>query len=134
WSFGWSGGRRHTTFPRDWSSEVCSSDLPGPAGEGRVLASAGRPARPGRLTGARRPVGARRYRAPTAAGSAAAGGERAVGGEGEGREALADAAVGGGVGVQSVGQRQLGGVGLAVEPESVEVVQVRVVGRPLPHD
>src|SRR5690606_39583317 len=24
-------GRRHTRFSRDWSSDVCSSDLPGPA-------------------------------------------------------------------------------------------------------
>src|SRR5690606_40163189 len=26
-----SGGRRHTSFSRDWSSDVCSSDLPPPA-------------------------------------------------------------------------------------------------------
>src|SRR5690606_39470473 len=27
--FFFSSGSRHTRFPRDWSSDVCSSDLPG---------------------------------------------------------------------------------------------------------
>src|SRR5690606_39741858 len=29
--FFFSSRRRHTRFSRDWSSDVCSSDLPGPA-------------------------------------------------------------------------------------------------------
>src|SRR5215510_13311012 len=29
-SFFFSSRRRHTRWPRDWSSDVCSSDLPGP--------------------------------------------------------------------------------------------------------
>src|SRR5690625_7226923 len=33
-----SSRRRHTRWPRDWSSDVCSSDLPAP---GRVLPAAG---------------------------------------------------------------------------------------------
>src|SRR5690625_6676060 len=28
--FFFSSRRRHTRWPRDWSSDVCSSDLPGP--------------------------------------------------------------------------------------------------------
>src|SRR5207253_4527383 len=32
WSrFFFSSRRRHTRWPRDWSSDVCSSDLPNPA-------------------------------------------------------------------------------------------------------
>src|SRR5439155_7026691 len=31
-SFFFSSRRRHTRWPRDWSSDVCSSDLPQPAG------------------------------------------------------------------------------------------------------
>src|SRR5439155_12433047 len=31
--FFFSSRRRHTRWPRDWSSDVCSSDLPGVAGE-----------------------------------------------------------------------------------------------------
>src|SRR5690606_41095677 len=31
-----SSRRRHTRFSRDWSSDVCSSDLAGAAGDGRV--------------------------------------------------------------------------------------------------
>src|SRR5690606_40745063 len=36
--FFYSSRRRHTRFSRDWSSDVCSSDLlaGGPGGEGRV--------------------------------------------------------------------------------------------------
>src|SRR5690606_40167932 len=30
-AFFFSSRRRHTRFSRDWSSDVCSSDLPGPA-------------------------------------------------------------------------------------------------------
>src|SRR6266511_4958111 len=30
--FFFSSRRRHTSFSRDWSSDVCSSDLAGPAG------------------------------------------------------------------------------------------------------
>src|SRR5690606_39978363 len=33
--FFFSSRRRHTSFSRDWSSDVCSSDLPG-GGEGTV--------------------------------------------------------------------------------------------------
>src|SRR5690606_40610497 len=29
WMFFFSSRRRHTRFSRDWSSDVCSSDLPG---------------------------------------------------------------------------------------------------------
>ncbi len=36
--------------------------------------------------------------------------------------------------MEFVGQRQLGEVGLPIEVAAVEVVQVRVLGRPLPHD
>src|SRR5215208_4362720 len=31
--FFFSSRRRHTRWPRDWSSDVCSSDLPPPGGE-----------------------------------------------------------------------------------------------------
>jgi hypothetical protein len=62
--------------------------------------------------------------------SAAAVREDAVGGEGQLGEAFADAAVCRGVRVELVGQRQLGEVRLAVERAAVEVVQVRVLGRP----
>ena len=48
-------------------------------------------------------------------------GEGAVRREGQRGEALADAAVGGGVRVELVGQRQLGGVGRAVQLAAVEV-------------
>src|SRR5207253_5805901 len=35
--FYFSSRRRHTRWPRDWSSDVCSSDLPaGPVTDGRV--------------------------------------------------------------------------------------------------
>src|SRR5690625_6755122 len=34
--FFFSSRRRHTRWPRDWSSDVCSSDLLGPAREGAV--------------------------------------------------------------------------------------------------
>src|SRR5437660_8271045 len=39
--FFFSSRRRHTRWPRDWSSDVCSSDLTGrpPAGTGPILAS-----------------------------------------------------------------------------------------------
>src|SRR5215208_3250604 len=32
--FFFSSRRRHTRWPRDWSSDVCSSDLPAPTTEG----------------------------------------------------------------------------------------------------
>src|SRR5690606_40055839 len=35
-SFFFSSRRRHTRFSRDWSSDVCSSDLPGDAGHPHV--------------------------------------------------------------------------------------------------
>src|SRR5215510_15974619 len=35
--FFFSSRRRHTSWPRDWSSDVCSSDLRGLLGEGAVL-------------------------------------------------------------------------------------------------
>ncbi len=54
--------------------------------------------------------------------------------EGERREPLAHAAVSGGARVEPVGQRQLGGVGLAVQGEAVEVGQRRILARPLLHD
>src|SRR5579883_3567886 len=40
--FFFSSRRRHTRFSRDWSSDVCSSDLPGHGGDGteRVVADA----------------------------------------------------------------------------------------------
>src|SRR3712207_8399760 len=34
--FFFSSRRRHTRYWRDWSSDVCSSDLAGPPAEGRV--------------------------------------------------------------------------------------------------
>src|SRR5690606_40326156 len=41
--FFFSSRRRHTRFSRDWSSDVCSSDLPAPpvGGTGRSIASVG---------------------------------------------------------------------------------------------
>src|SRR5690606_39985955 len=36
-SFFFSSRRRHTSFSRDWSSDVCSSDLPRPRGPQRVV-------------------------------------------------------------------------------------------------
>jgi hypothetical protein len=59
------------------------------------------------------------YRSAPAASSAswqggAVAGEGAVGGEGKPGEAFADTVVGGGVGVELVGQRQFGKIGLAV--------------------
>src|SRR5207253_6774432 len=59
--FFFSSRRRHTRWPRDWSSDVCSSDLVAPAGSGgdpagarlldvRVLL----PVHPGRTREARR--------------------------------------------------------------------------------
>src|SRR6266508_2731112 len=36
--FFFSSGRRHTRWPRDWSSDVCSSDLPGGGGLERCRA------------------------------------------------------------------------------------------------
>ena len=60
--------------------------------------------------------------------------EGAVGGEGKPGEAFADAVMGGGVGVELVRQRQFGKIGLTVQLAAVELVQIRVVGRPLLHD
>src|SRR5207253_5342171 len=37
-AFFFSGRRRHTRWPRDWSSDVCSSDLPLPGALARGLA------------------------------------------------------------------------------------------------
>jgi hypothetical protein len=54
--------------------------------------------------------------------------------EGAGSEPLTDHPVRGGVGMQGVGERVRGGVGFPVERQAVEVVQVRVLGRPLRHD
>src|SRR5690625_7836806 len=34
WCFFFSSRRRHTRWPRDWSSDVCSSDLPAALGKG----------------------------------------------------------------------------------------------------
>src|SRR5690625_7889900 len=38
--FFFSSRRRHTRWPRDWSSDVCSSDLVAPAGIDQVRAGA----------------------------------------------------------------------------------------------
>src|SRR5690606_28588158 len=50
WSASPSSRRRHTSFSRDWSSDVCSSDLARPGhrpGRARPLRLEGRPAQPG---------------------------------------------------------------------------------------
>src|SRR5208282_3935099 len=50
--FFFSSRRRHTRCYRDWSSDVCSSDL-GPSGPGHVRPEPPPPAGPGRNRGAR---------------------------------------------------------------------------------
>src|SRR6266511_5499868 len=56
-----SGRRRHTSFSRDWSSDVCSSDLAGAGWSRRAARSAGPiPVRPRRRGGCGPP--SRRYR------------------------------------------------------------------------
>src|SRR5690606_40744411 len=81
--FFFSSRRRHTRFSRDWSSDVCSSDLAAGARTG-TAARVGAGARPcGRVRGARR-LGARPYE-KTGSNGRTAERERARAGRGGGR-------------------------------------------------
>src|SRR5690606_13950567 len=90
--------------------------------------------------GARPPAGAERTpgggaeQPPRTADSPASAGvstgERPPPAEGEFGEALGNPALRGSAGAERGGQRQVGGIGVAVELTTVEVVQIGVVGRP----